>query len=114
MPAAFALADIVISASTRPEGFGRVIVEAEAMGCLVIATEHGGAEETMIDGMTGWLVPPGDVLKLAQAIQKALALPEAEREKISQQAIAHVREHFTTALMTSRTLAVYEEILKQP
>ena len=60
MPAAFCLADIVVSASTRPEGFGRVIVEAQAIGCVVIATEHGGAEEIIRKDETGFLVPPAE------------------------------------------------------
>lgn len=114
MPAAFCLADIVVSASTRPEGFGRVIVEAQAMGCLVIATEHGGAEETIRNNETGFLIPPGNAAQLAVALTKALDLPEAERKAIGQRAIAHVRENFTTALMSARTLAVYEEVLKTP
>jgi glycosyltransferase involved in cell wall biosynthesis len=114
MPAAFRLADIVVSASTRPEGFGRVIVEAQAMGCLVIATEHGGAEETILHGKTGWLIPPRDADKLAEALAKTLALPAAERTSIGERAIAHVRANFTTALMTARTLAVYEEVLRMP
>src|SRR3546814_497676 len=44
MPAAFMLADVVVSASTEPEGFGRIAVEAQAMGKPVIATDHGGAD----------------------------------------------------------------------
>ena len=58
--AAYMLADVVVSASTSAEGFGRVAVEAQAMGRPVIATDHGGARETVIGGETGWLVPPGD------------------------------------------------------
>ena len=54
--AAYALADVVVSASTDPEGFGRTIVEAQAMGRPVIATDHGGARETVVPGSTGWLV----------------------------------------------------------
>ena len=50
MPAAYVLADVVVSASTDPEGFGRIIVEAQAMGRPVIATDHGGARETIIPG----------------------------------------------------------------
>ena len=60
MPAAYMLADVVISASTDPEAFGRVAAEAHAMGRPVIASDHGGARETVIAGETGWLVPPGD------------------------------------------------------
>jgi glycosyltransferase involved in cell wall biosynthesis len=60
MAAAYMLADVVVSASTDPEAFGRIAVEASAMGRPVIATDHGGARETVQAGETGWLVPPGD------------------------------------------------------
>ncbi len=66
MAAAYMLADVVVSASTQPEGFGRVIIEAQAMGRPVIATAHGGAQETITPGDTGWLVPPGDAAALAR------------------------------------------------
>ncbi|HUC67118.1 MAG TPA: glycosyltransferase family 4 protein [Stellaceae bacterium] len=109
--AAYMLADVVVSASTRPEGFGRVIAEAQAMGRPVIATNHGGAREILRDGDTGWLVPPGDPDTLAEALAAALSLGPTERLALAQRAIGHMRAHFTTEAMTSRTLAVYEEIL---
>ena len=111
MAAAYKLADVVVSASTRPEGFGRVIAEAQAMGRPVIATDHGGAREILHDGETGWLVPPGDAGALAQAITAALALTPEERMAMAERAIARMRAYFTTQAMTDRTLAVYEEIL---
>ncbi|HUH86154.1 MAG TPA: glycosyltransferase, partial [Stellaceae bacterium] len=111
MPAAYMLADVVVSASTRPEGFGRVIAEAQAMGRPVIATDHGGAREILLDGETGSLVPPGDADALAAAIDRALALDGAQRAVLAQRAIQHMRAHFSTERMTERTLAVYEEIL---
>ena len=74
MPAAYMLADVVVSASSDPEGFGRVIVEAQAMGRPVVATDHGGARETIVPGVTGWLVPPRDPAALAAAIGEALSL----------------------------------------
>jgi DNA-binding NarL/FixJ family response regulator len=77
MPTAYMLADVVVSASTDPEGFGRVIVEAQAMGRPVVATDHGGARETILPGVTGWLAAPGDPAALAQAIGAALALDDA-------------------------------------
>ncbi|MEM9422593.1 MAG: glycosyltransferase family 4 protein, partial [Pseudomonadota bacterium] len=55
MPAAYDWADVTLSTSTRPEAFGRVAIEAQAMGCPVIASAHGGALETVKDGQTGWL-----------------------------------------------------------
>ena len=111
MPAAYKLADVVVSASTRPEGFGRVIAEAQAMGRPVIATDHGGAREILREDETGWLVPPGDAQALAEAIGRALDLPQSKRLTLAERAMAHMRAHFTTKAMTDRTLAVYEEVL---
>jgi len=111
IPAAYMLADVVVSASTRPEGFGRVIAEAQAMGRPVIATDHGGAREIVLDGETGWLVPPNDPTALGRAISGALALGAEERVALARRSIAHMRAHFSVERMTERTLAVYEEIL---
>jgi glycosyltransferase involved in cell wall biosynthesis len=111
MPAAYMLADVVVSASTSPEGFGRVVVEAQAMGRPVVATSHGGARETVVPGSTGWLVPPGDSRALADAVAEALKLGPEERLAHAARAIEHVRRNFDTAIMAARTLDVYEEVL---
>ena len=111
MPAAFMLADVVVSASTDPEGFGRVIVEAQAMGRPVVATDHGGARETIVPGATGWLVPPRDAAGLAAAIGEALALDAAARAEFARRARAHVSLRFTRGAMCARTIDVYEELL---
>jgi glycosyltransferase involved in cell wall biosynthesis len=111
MPAAYMLADVVVSASTSPEGFGRVVVEAQAMGRPVVATSHGGARETVVPGSTGWLVPPGDPRALADGLAEALKLGPEERLAHAARAIEHVRRNFDTATMASRTLDVYEEVL---
>ncbi|MDE2029478.1 MAG: glycosyltransferase family 4 protein, partial [Alphaproteobacteria bacterium] len=111
MPAAYALADLVVTPSTRPEGFGRTVVEAQAMGAPVIATNHGGARETVIHGETGWLVEPDDAAELAEAINTVLNLSLEQRHALAQRAIAHVRAHFTTASMTAKTIAIYRDIL---
>ena len=112
MAAAYKLADVVISPATEPEGFGRVIVEAQAMGRPVIATGHGGAVETVIDKETGWLVPPGDSEALAKAIARALDLSPEERRAMAARAIEHIRKDFTSDTMAARTIAVYEELLR--
>jgi glycosyltransferase involved in cell wall biosynthesis len=111
MPAAYVLADVVVSASTDPEGFGRVIVEAQAMGRPVIATDHGGARETIVPGVTGWLVPPRDIEALAAAIKEVLALDQAERTAFAARSIAHVAAWFSREAMCARTIDVYEELL---
>ena len=111
--AAYMLADVVVSASTSPEGFGRVIVEAQAMGRPVIATAHGGALETVVPGETGWLVPPSDAAALAGALAQALDQDNSARMAMAERQIAHVRAHFSSALMAQRTLSVYEELVMQ-
>jgi glycosyltransferase involved in cell wall biosynthesis len=111
MPAAMMLADVVISASTEPEGFGRVIVEAQAMGRPVIATDHGGARETVLAGETGWLVPPGDRDALTGALTQALALGPTERTAMAGRAREWIEERYDTRLMCEATLGVYEELL---
>lgn len=111
MPAAYQLADAVVSASTDPEGFGRVIVEAQAMGRAVIATDHGGARETIAPGTTGWLVPPRDPPALAAAIAEALSLDPDARAALAGRARAHVAAEYSRELMCARTIAVYEELL---
>jgi glycosyltransferase involved in cell wall biosynthesis len=111
MAAAYRLADVVVSASTDPEGFGRTIVEAQAMGRPVIATDHGGARETIIPGNTGWLVPPGDAAALAAAIGEALSLDAVAREAFARRARAHIAAGFTRELMCARTIEIYEELL---
>ncbi|MBV8888362.1 MAG: glycosyltransferase [Alphaproteobacteria bacterium] len=111
MPAAYALADVVVSASTDPEGFGRVIAEAQAMGRPVIATDHGGARETIVAGETGWLVPPREPAALAGAIAEALALDLPSRTLLGERARANIAAHFTREAMCARTIDVYEELL---
>ena len=111
MPTAYMLADVVVSASTDPEGFGRVIIEAQAMGRPVVATDHGGARETILPGVTGWLVPPRDPAALAAAIEEALALDPDARAAFGGNARAQVAAGYTRDNMCARTIEVYEELL---
>jgi glycosyltransferase involved in cell wall biosynthesis len=111
MPAAFMLADVVVNASVEPEAFGRVVVEAQAMGRPVIATDHGGAAETVEHGVSGWRVRPGDAPALGAAIDAALALTEAARAELAADARAAVLAHYTVRGMQQKTLAVYREVL---
>lgn len=111
MPAAYKLADVVISASLDPEPFGRVIIEAQAMGRPVVASNHGGAAESMIDGATGWLVKPDDADALAEGIRKALTMTDQARAEMAEVAINHARSNFSRNDMCARTLAVYCEVL---
>src|SRR5271169_6198780 len=111
MAAAYMLADVVVSASSDPEGFGRTIVEAQAMGRPVVATDHGGSRETIEPGVTGWLVPPRDASRLAETLHEALSLGSEERSLLAGRAIAHIADNFTHQATCARTIAVYEELL---
>lgn len=113
MPAAYTLSTVVVSASTDPEGFGRVPIEAQAMGRAIVATNHGGAMETVIDGVTGWLVPPNDADAIAKAIQEALDMDGTERALMANRAMQHVAENFTREHMVNETLNVYSELLRE-
>lgn len=113
MPAAYMLSTIVVCPSTDPEGFGRVPVEAQAMGRPIIASDHGGAQETILRGQTGWLVPPNDSGSLAIAIEEALSLTPTQRSMLATRAMAHVAAHYTKAHMADKTLDVYAELLRE-
>lgn len=111
MPAAYMLTDVVVSASTDPEAFGRVIVEAQAMGRPVVATDNGAGRENVLDGQTGLLVPPKDPAALALALDRVLAIGTEERGARAELAIDFVRRNFTRQLMGARTLDIYREVL---
>jgi glycosyltransferase involved in cell wall biosynthesis len=111
MPAALMLADVVLSTSSKePEAFGRITVEAMAMGKPVIATAHGGSLETVVNGETGWLVNPCDPEDLTRRIREALS----DCSRLKTYGIAgqkRVRERFTTKSMCEQTLTFYKELL---
>ena len=118
VPAALALADLSVVASTEAEAFGRAAVEAQAAGVPVIVSDLGAVPETVLAppevpeaDRTGWRVPPGDPKALAEAIKHALKMPEDERQALTARASAHVTEKFSVETMCARTLAVYERLL---
>jgi glycosyltransferase involved in cell wall biosynthesis len=112
MPAAYMLSNVVVSASTDPEGFGRVPIEAQAMGRPVVATRHGGAMETILEGETGWLVEPGNAEDLAKAIGKALSMDDIQKYDMAAKAMEHIADHFTKTQMVEQTLDVYADLLR--
>lgn len=111
MAAAYMLADVVVTPSLLPEAFGRVAAEAQAMGRPVVATDHGGARETVIEGETGWLVRPGDAASLARGLNKALDLDVADRERLAEAARAHITGKFTVERMCGLTLDIYTDLI---
>lgn len=111
MAALYMMSDIVISASLKPEAFGRIAPEAQAMGRMTIATNHGGACETVINEKTGWLVEPGNSEQLADTIEHLLNLSQKKRQEYAKRARDHVVNEFSLDRMCEKTLAVYQEVL---
>ena len=108
----YKLANLAVSASTNPEAFGRVAVEAQSMGTPIIATAHGGSLETVRDGHTGWLIPPENANILAQAIHSALT-DLKKLDTMSKAARLWVSENFTTQQTCQKEWAVYMSVLEQ-
>jgi glycosyltransferase involved in cell wall biosynthesis len=111
MPAAYRAAQIVVQPSRRPEAFGRVAAEAEAMGAIVVASDIGAAPETVLAGVTGFLASAGDAEALAGALEQALSLSEFARAGMAARARAHIAGRFALTRMCADTLAVYEAVL---
>ncbi|MDD2462690.1 MAG: glycosyltransferase family 4 protein [Desulfobulbus sp.] len=111
MPAAYSLADVVVSASSgQPEAFGRIAIEAQSMQTPIIATAHGGSLETVIDNVTGWLVAPGDHIDMAKKIQVALGSKEA-RFKVGLCGRENVLANYSLREMCGKTVDIYRNIL---
>ncbi|MBI3999904.1 MAG: glycosyltransferase [Candidatus Omnitrophica bacterium] len=107
----YAASDVVVHASTQPEPFGFVILEAMFAGKPVIATRGGGVTDLVVDGETGYLIPPDDTEQLANAIQSLtsnhhLACQFAEKGK------TRAEELFQIERNAERVQEVYERILK--
>ena len=110
MAAAYMLTDVVVSASTDPEAFGRVVAEAQAMGRPVVVASHGGAVEQVIAGETGWLFAPGNAKALAGALADALAIGADGRARLAETAIKHVHSRYSKTGMCTATLDAYAEL----
>jgi glycosyltransferase involved in cell wall biosynthesis len=111
MATLYKLADVVVSSSIDPEAFGRVVAEAQALGTLPIAPDHGGAVEQIVPEENGFLFSSGDAQQLAQAIEKALTLTPERAIKMQQLAIRSVRDNFSKKKMCQLTLAAYWELI---
>ena len=112
MPASLMLADVVVMPSIEPEPFGRVAVEAQAMGRPIVAFGHGGAVESIIDRKTGFLAEPNNVDSIVKALEEALSLGPRKRRNWANSSQEHVTTHFTTTKMCDETLALYDDLLQ--
>lgn len=86
--------DVYVQPSLN-EGFCNAVLEAQAIGCLCIATDVGALSENIVRNETGWLVPPRNSHALASAIIKTIRLLEVEKKRISDRARERVKTLFT-------------------
>lgn len=112
MPAAYLLADFAILPTSVPESFGRAAVEPQAMGRPVIASNHGGVTETVLDGTTGWLAPVDDPEAWAQAIARAIDLGPGKRLEMGEAGKKRARQLYSADAMCAQTLAAYQKVLE--
>ena len=111
VPALMMIANVVLSTAIEPEAFGRISIEGQAMGKIVVASDIGGTLDTVVDGKTGKLFKSNDAQSLADALDWALNLSATEAEKIGKAGIKNVRDNFTKQIMCGKTIEVYKEVL---
>jgi len=113
VPGRIAELDIVVHASTTGEPFGQVIIEGMAEQKPVVATNGGGVPEIVQDGITGLLVPMGDALRMAEAIDYLLTHPD-EATEMGVRGRERVQTHFTIQKTARMVEAVYGEVFGRP
>ena len=111
IPSVMASLDILVSATTTPEAFGRSIIEAQASGVPVVATRVGGVVDIIEDGKNGLLCHPLDPREMAEQIY-ALYLKRDLWTSIAIEGRKRVKADYSLEQMMAKTMAVYEEAMK--
>ena len=111
MALAYQVSDIVISPSIEPEAFGRVAVEAQSMEKLIIASNIGGSNETIINEKTGLLFESGDAKSLSKRIIQALTMDEESIKLIGREGRKNIIKKFNVEKMCFSTYSEYKRLL---
>jgi glycosyltransferase involved in cell wall biosynthesis len=110
----YALSDIVLSTSTEPEGFSRIIIEAQSMEKLVVAANIGSTEEIIQDQINGLLCEANNAQDLSEKIKYALSILNSPKaETITSNARESVTEKFSLPKIQSQLIEFYEELIDQ-
>ena len=110
MPLAYKISDIVISASIEPEAFGRVSVEAQSMQKMIVASNLGGSNETVIDGKTGILFEAGNSDELCKKIIKVMNMDPNEISKMGNNGRENALKKFNVEKMCFSTYSEYKKL----
>jgi glycosyltransferase involved in cell wall biosynthesis len=111
MALAYKVSDIVVSASIEPEAFGRVAVEAQSMEKMIIASNIGGSNETIIDEKTGYLFESGNFKSLSEKILKALNLEDTTLKRFGIEGRKNIVNKFNVEKMCFSTYSEYKKII---
>ena len=111
MALAYKISDIIISPSIEPEAFGRVAVEAQSMEKLIIASNIGGSNETIINEKTGFLFKSGDALSLSKQIIRAITMDDQSLRLIGKEGRKNVLKKFNVEKMCFSTYSEYKRLL---
>ncbi len=111
MPIAYEISDIVISASIKPEAFGRVAIEAQSMEKPIIASNIGGSKETIIDEKTGFLFKAGDTQSLSKKISQVFDLDRSAIESMGSAGRKNVIKKFNVEKMCFSTYSEYKKLI---
>ena len=111
MALAYKVSDLVVSASTEPEAFGRVAVEAQSMEKPIIASNIGGSNETIIDEKTGFLYERGNPKSLSNKILRILYMDENQLKSIGAQGRKNIVQKFNVEKMCFSTYSEYKRLL---
>lgn len=101
--------DIFVLPSTQPDSFPTVVLEAMWSGCAIVGFRHGGIAEMIVDGESGRLVPPLDVVALSATLRELVADPQS-RARLGQAARNRVAEQFSRSAFVSRFDALYSSL----
>ena len=112
MPLAYSLADAVVSASIEPEAFGRIAVEAQAMGKPIIASNIGGSKETILNRKSGFLYKFDDPRELAKSLNTVIQLAEEELKLMGNEGRKNITKKFDVETMCETNLSEYKKLLK--
>ncbi len=111
MALAYKVSDIIVSASIEPEAFGRVAVEAQSMEKIIIASNIGGSNETIINEKTGFLFNSGDANSLSKKIIQAITMDDASLEFMGKEGRKNVIKKFNVEKMCFSTYSEYKRLL---
>ena len=111
MALAYKVSHIVVSSSIEPEAFGRVAVEAQSMEKVIIASNIGGSNETIIDGKTGYLFETGNPQSLCEKILKVLSLDETTLKIIGNEGRKNIISKFNVEKMCFSTYSEYKKLI---